>query len=62
MLLNACYAVWLQIPEVLEVICILEIQDEQLDTPLFLIGIEKYEQWAIYASLGLRWNSLFHPC
>lgn len=34
MLSNAFYAVWVQILEVLEVICILEIQGQQLDIPI----------------------------
>lgn len=34
MLLNAFYVVWVQILEVLEVICILEIRGQQLDIPI----------------------------
>lgn len=34
MMSNACYAVWVQILEVLEVIHILEIQGQQLDIPI----------------------------
>lgn len=34
MLSNACYAVWVQILELLEVINILEIQGQPLDIPI----------------------------
>lgn len=58
MLSNAFYAAWVQILEVLEVICISEIQDQQLDIPI----LNRKTDIRVYASLGSCWNFLFHFC
>lgn len=42
MLLNAFYVVWVQILDVLEVICILEIQGQQLDIPVLNRQIQEF--------------------
>lgn len=48
MLLNAFYAIWVQILEVLEVICTLEIQGQQLDIPV----LNRKTDIRVYAGLG----------
>lgn len=58
MMSNACYAVWVQILEVLEVIHILEIQGQQLDIPI----LNRKTNIRIDASLDLCWDFLFHFC
>lgn len=57
MLLNAFYAVWFQIVEVLEVICILEIQDQQLDIPI----LNRKTDLGVHAGLGLWGIFCFTP-
>lgn len=55
MLSYAFYAVLVQILEVLEVICILEIQGQQLDIPV----LNRKTDIRVYASLGSCWDFLF---
>lgn len=58
MLLNAFCAVWFQIVEVLEVICILEIQDQQLDIPI----LNRKTDLKSLCWFGFVWDFLFHSC